>query len=204
MAPQDALRWFDRPSLDRPIVVAAFEGWNDAGDSASAAAAYLAERWLLDGIAEIDPEEFFDFTVRRPLVSLGAGAVRHIEWPVFEFRYGSPAPDRDLIVGFGPEPHFRWRRYTDHVVRLLLDVGVQRVALVGAYLADVLYSRPVRVVGFASEPALAERLAVEPSGYEGPTGIVGVLEHHAGSLGRKILQLDYTEIAAHGARPFII
>ena len=140
-------------------------------------------------LATIDPEEFFDFTVRRPEVRIGEGAVREIEWPRFELRYANAGPGHDLVLGIGPEPHFRWRRYLDELVGLLHETGVRRVALLGSFLADVLYSRPARVVGFASDPKLLERLAVEPSGYEGPTGIVGVLGSELARAGFEVASL---------------
>ena len=150
---------------------------------------YVADAIQSVPLAEIDPEEFFDFTVRRPEVRIGEGSVRLIEWPTFELRYGSAGPGRELVMGVGPEPHFRWRCYVEHLRRLLEETGVRRVALLGAFLADVLYSRPARVVGFASDPALLEKLAVEPSGYEGPTGIVGVLASELATAGFEVASL---------------
>ncbi len=185
----DALRRIVTPSLDDPVTILAFDGWNDAGDAATGAVRYVAEATHSVPLAEIDPEEFFDFTVRRPEVRIGEGALRHIEWPSFELRYANAGPGRDLVLGVGPEPHFRWRRYVDELTALLADTGVRRVALLGAFLADVLYSRPARVVGFASEPGLLERLAVEPSGYEGPTGIVGVLASELAKAGFEVASL---------------
>jgi proteasome assembly chaperone (PAC2) family protein len=185
----DPLRRIVTPSLDEPLTILAFEGWNDAGEAASSAVRYVADATQSVPLAEIDPEEFFDFTVRRPEVRIGKGAVRLIEWPSFELRYASAGPGRELVLGVGPEPHFRWRRYVGHLLRLLQDTGVRRVALLGAFLADVLYSRPARVVGFASEPGLLEKLAVEPSGYEGPTGIVGVLASELAAAGFEVASL---------------
>ncbi len=187
--PRDDLRRFVTPTLRDPAAILAFEGWNDAGEAASGAARYVAEGVRGVPLAEVDPEEFFDFTVRRPEVSLGEGDLRHVSWPTFDLRYGSAGPERDLVVGVGPEPHFRWRRYVALLRGLLEETGVRRVALVGSFLADVLYSRPVRVMGFASDPELVTRLAIEPSGYEGPTGIVGVLASELREAGLEVVSL---------------
>jgi len=170
----DALRLLDEPELRAPDLLLAFEGWNDAGEAATSAVRFLAGALGTAPLAEIDPEEFLDFTVTRPQVRLGAGAVGQIEWPSFDFSF-APGAERDVIIGVGPEPHTRWRGFCDCVLEVARHYGVGRVALLGSFLADVLYSRPVRVTGFASEPALMERFGLEPSGYEGPTGIVGVL-----------------------------
>jgi predicted ATP-grasp superfamily ATP-dependent carboligase len=171
----EGLRLFVRPVLrDAPLLLA-FEGWNDAGEAASSALRYVARQVGAVPLGEIDCEEFFDFTVARPLVGTGEGGLRRIEWPHTVFRYGSMDPDRELVVGWGPEPHLRWRRYCDLVLALLRRLAARRVVLLGAYLADVLYSRPVGVTGFASDPRLLESLSIGASRYEGPTGIVGVL-----------------------------
>ncbi len=185
----EALRFHVRPELREPAALLAFDGWNDAGESATTAAQYVADAIQSVVAAEIEGEEYFDFTVRRPLVRLDEGSVRRIEWPGFELRYGSHGPDHELVVGIGPEPHFRWRRFTDDLVKALRELGVQRVALLGAYLADVLYSLPVGVAGFASDPELMHRLAIEPSGYEGPTGIVGVLGSELRDAGFEVVSL---------------
>ena len=171
----DALRLFVHPTLlDAPLLLA-FQGWNDAGESATTALRYVERHAGAVPLAEIDCEEFFDFTVERPLVGFGEGRARRIEWPHTLFRYGSMDPDREIVLGFGPEPHLRWRRYCDQVLELIGRLAVRRVVLLGAYLADVLYSRPVVVTGFASDAQLLEASTVGASRYEGPTGIVGVL-----------------------------
>ena len=169
------LRVQARPTLRDPTLLLAFEGWNDAGESASAAARYVADAIAAAPLAEIDPETFYDFTVRRPRVEMTGEGQRRIAWPENRLCYGSMAPERDLVVGIGIEPHLRWRRYAELLVGLGRDLGIRRVVLLGAYLADVLYSRPVGVTGFAWPDALLEGLGVRSSGYEGPTGIVGVL-----------------------------
>jgi len=170
----DALRLLDEPELRGPDLLLAFEGWNDAGEAATSAVRFLADALGAAPLAEIDPEEFFDFTVTRPQVRLGEGGVRKIDWPRFEFSHAC-GPERDLILGIGPEPHTRWRAFCDCVLDVAKRFGVRRVILFGSFLADVLYSRPVGVTGFASESGQLERLGITPTGYEGPTGIVGVL-----------------------------
>lgn len=163
------------PALAAPSLLLAFEGWNDAGESASGAVSYLSEALAGAPLGRIDPEEFYDFTVQRPEVRLDAGGVRRIDWPAYAFRYAVVPGRCELVTGIGPEPHLRWRRWCDEIVELAQRLAVRRVVLLGAFLADVLYSRPVRVSGFGSDGALPAELAVQPTGYEGPTGIVGVL-----------------------------
>jgi hypothetical protein len=163
------------PSLREPAMLLAFDGWNDAGESASSAVSFVERAIGAVPLAEIDPEEYFDFTVRRPDVAQTDAGRRRIEWPAYRFRFGALDAERELVTGRGAEPHLRWRSFTRCVLELARRVGVRRVVLVGAYLADIVYSRPVTVTGFASRPGLLERLGAETSGYQGPTGIVGVL-----------------------------
>jgi hypothetical protein len=163
------------PALSAPALLLAFEGWNDAGEAASGAVRYLAEALAGAPLGTIDPELFLDFTVQRPEVRLDAGGVRRIDWPAYAFRYAVVPGRCELVTGLGAEPHLRWRAFCDEVLELARRIGARRVVLLGAFLADVLYSRPVRVSGFGSAGALPPELGVEPTGYEGPTGIVGVL-----------------------------
>jgi hypothetical protein len=185
----DPLRMYVRPELNAPSLILAFEGWNDAGQAATRAVRYLGESLQTVSLARIDPEEFYDFTVHRPLVRLDEGSVRRIEWPSFEFEFGSLASGCEVVTGIGAEPHLRWRGFCDQVMRLVEDLGISRVVLLGAFLADVLYSRPVRVTGFASEPALMEQFSIDPTGYEGPTGIVGVLASRLQEAGLEVVSL---------------
>lgn len=185
----DVLRLHVQPELRDTSLVLAFEGWNDAGEAASSAAQFLSDAVQGAPLAELDPEDFYDFTVNRPRVLQGAGGMRRLEWPSVQFQYGVPCDERALVVGVGPEPHLRWRRFTDEVVGLAHRFGVRRAVLLGAFLADVVYSRPVRVSGFASKPEWMERLALEASGYEGPTGIVGVLADRLGREGVEVVSL---------------
>lgn len=185
----DVLRLHVQPDLRDTSLLLAFEGWNDAGEAASSAARFLADAMQGAPLAELDPEEFYDFTVNRPRVRQGAGGARLLEWPSVGFRYGAGCDERALVVGVGPEPHLRWRRFADEVVALAQRFGVRRAVLLGAFLADVVYSRPVRVSGFASKPEWNLRLALEASGYEGPTGIVGVLADRLGREGVEVVSL---------------
>lgn len=183
------LHFHVRPTLHDPSLVLAFEGWNDAGEAATLAARHLSEQCLAVPLAEIDPEEFYDFTVRRPVVRLDAGAVRRLEWPRTDLRFGSVGAERELVVGIGVEPHLRWRAYAEAVAALVRELSVRRVLLLGAYLAEVVYSRPVTVTGFSSSPEWMRSLGVEPSGYQGPTGIVGVLAERLAAEGAQVLSL---------------
>jgi proteasome assembly chaperone (PAC2) family protein len=185
----EALRMHVQPVLRDAALVLAFEGWNDAGDSASSAARYVADAIGAVPLAEIDGEEFLDFTVVRPLVCFDDGGVRRLSWPCTSFRFGSADARRELVVGIGPEPHMRWRRFCDAVAGLVGGLGIGRVVLLGAYLADVVYSRPVGVTGFASGRDLLDAIGVQASGYEGPTGIVGALGERLGRGGVEVISL---------------
>jgi proteasome assembly chaperone (PAC2) family protein len=172
----DELRIEERPTLDRPVLVAAFRGWNDGGQGATLAAAHLARAWDATRFGEIDPEGFFDFQATRPHVSLLDGLSRQIEWPENAFYHARmPGTDRDAVLLIGIEPNLRWRTFTDLVVGLARDLGVELVVTLGALLADVPHTRPAPVTGSASDEVLVERLGLQASRYEGPTGIVGVL-----------------------------
>jgi hypothetical protein len=185
----DAIRYHVQPDLRDTSLLLAFEGWNDAGEAASSAARFLADAVQGAPLAELDPEEFYDFTVNRPRVQQAPGGARRIDWPSVEFRYGALCDERALVVGLGPEPHLRWRRFTEELLALARRCGVRRAVLLGAFLADVVYSRPVRVSGTGSVPEVVEHLALEPSGYEGPTGIVGVLADRLRGEGVEVVSL---------------
>jgi len=156
--------------------LAAFEGWNDAADAASSAAGYLKNRWGARPFASIDPEEFFDFSATRPQVRLTDGITREVVWPTNELSAASlPESARDVIVLCGSEPQLRWRTFCAQVLGVANELGAELIVTLGALLADVAHTRPVRVTGTAADPALANQLGLERSTYEGPTGIVGVL-----------------------------
>ena len=165
-----------RPDLRRPVLIAAFRGWNDGGQGATLGAGYLARQWGAETFAEIDPENFYDFQAVRPNVSLEEGLTRKLEWPSNTFLH-APIPDldRDAVVLLGVEPNLRWKTYSRLVLGLTQELGVELVVTLGSLLADVPHTRPAPVSAAASEPSLVEELGVEPSRYEGPTGILGVL-----------------------------
>ena len=172
----DELRIHDRPELTRPVLVAAFRGWNDGAQAASLAAGYLAKTWNADQFAEIDPENFFDFQATRPHVSLEEGLTRQIDWPETGFYHARPPGlDRDVVLLLGIEPNLRWRTFTELVVGLASELRIELMITLGALLADVPHTRPAPVTGSATDSDLVERLGLSASRYEGPTGIVGVL-----------------------------
>jgi proteasome assembly chaperone (PAC2) family protein len=172
----DELRIEHRPSLERPVLIAAFRGWNDGGQGATLACGYLGRTWGAERFADIDPEGFVDFQATRPQVSLDEGMTRRIEWPENAF-YQARIPElgRDAVLLLGVEPNFRWRRFTEVIVALARDLDVELVVTLGALLADVPHTRPAPVTGSASDPTLVDTLGLQHSRYEGPTGIVGVL-----------------------------
>lgn len=170
------LIWQDRPRLDQPVMVAAFEGWNDAADAASGALAWLRHRWRATRFAQIDPEEFFDFQVSRPHVSLVEGVTRQISWPANDcFAAHIEEVGRDMVLLSGVEPNLRWKAFCQTVLDVARETGCEMVVTLGALLADVPHTRPIRLTGTAADPDLIRRLGLQHSRYEGPTGIVGVL-----------------------------
>lgn len=176
MADLEHVIWHRRERRRDPILLAAFEGWNDAGDAATSAARHLRDAWDLELVAELDPEEFYSFTDTRPHVTFDDGGLRHIEWPANRFWAGPvPGTDRDVVVLEGIEPNLRWRTYGEHVAGVAKELGVGLVVTLGALLTDIPHTRPTSVVGTADSTALIARLDLRPSSYEGPTGIVGAL-----------------------------
>ncbi|MBW3557343.1 MAG: PAC2 family protein [Actinobacteria bacterium] len=175
------LRWQHRPELRRPVLLTAFEGWNDAGESATTAVRYLARALDAGRFATIDAEEFYDFTVARPQVHLDADAgggdepVRRLEWPEPVFQAGRTPSGRDLIFLTGIEPALKWRSFTALVVEACRDLQVELVLTLGALLADVPHTRPVQVRGTSGDAAVMAEHGFSRSRYEGPTGILGVL-----------------------------
>jgi proteasome assembly chaperone (PAC2) family protein len=162
--------------LREPVLIAAFRGWNDGGQGASLAGGYLAKTWEAERFAEIEPEGFFDFQVTRPHVSLVEGRTRHIDWPENAFYHaGIPSLERDAVLLLGIEPNLRWRTFTGMIVELAADLGVTMLITLGSLLADVPHTRPSPVTGGATDSELIERLGLQRSRYEGPTGVVGVL-----------------------------
>jgi proteasome assembly chaperone (PAC2) family protein len=170
------VRWTARPELHEPVVIAAFEGWNDAGDAATTAARFLVDRWDAELVADVDPEEFYDFTSTRPQVSLDEDGVRRIEWPATEVYAGSiPGVGTDVLLVVGTEPQLRWRTYCAELTEVARSHRARLCITLGALLAEVPHTRPTPVVGTAYEPDIVAGIQLQPSSYEGPTGIVGVL-----------------------------
>lgn len=176
------LRWLAQPTLHRPTVIAAFTGWNDGADAASNAVRHLIETWGAQPLAEIDPEEFTDFATVRPHVRLADGLTRSIVWPTVG-AWSASTPGGDVILVLGPEPALRWRLFTEQVIGLARRFEAGMVITLGALLADVPHTRPVQLIGTATDSHLISRFDLQRSRYEGPTGIVGVLHDACNTAG---------------------
>ena len=164
------------PILRTPILSAAFSGWNDGADAATAAVEHLALEWDATSIWEIEPDDFYDYQSTRPTIRQRGGVTRHIEWPVTSMSVCVlSAHDRDVVLVLGPEPNYRWRSFCARIVELAEALEVEMTVMLGALLADTPHTRPVPVSGTAETSDAAKRLGLELSRYEGPTGITGVL-----------------------------
>jgi len=164
--------------LRRPIIIMAFSGWNDAAESATTAARYLSQIWSSRPFARIDPEDFYHFGLSRPYVRFkpGSRTEREIVWPATEFSLAQPSElERDIVVGVAIEPHLKWRTYCAEVLDLARRSRASLVLTLGALLAEVAHTRPIKLSGSSYDPELSARLGLRPTRYEGPTGIVGVL-----------------------------
>lgn len=179
MDTKNAIRWEHQPKLRQPLMVAAFEGWNDGGHAASNALKHLIQAFEAEKFASLDPEEFYVFSESRPEVRLVDGQTRALSWQTNDFYHAQlPGTDRDVILFLGEEPNLKWRTYCDSLLSVAYRLEVSRVVTLGAYLADVLYTLPVQVNGFSSDLDLEGRYGLRRSNYEGPTGIVGVFADH--------------------------
>jgi len=180
----------DAPGLREPTMIAAFAGWNDAANAATGALEAIAADFDTKILAHIDPEEFFDFQENRPLIRLGERGERIIDWPTISV-IGAPVPgaDNDLVLLNAIEPNLKWRTFCDAILDVAETLGVKRVITLGALLADVAHTRPVPVSGLATEPELADKLGLDVSTYEGPTGIIGVLQDRCSARGIEGLSL---------------
>ncbi len=186
----DELVYESHPQLERPVLIAAFRGWNDGGQGASLAGAYLARAWAAREFATIDPESFYDFQATRPLVSLVDGETRRIDWPENSFLHAPlPGAGRDAIIMLGVEPNLRWRTFSDLIAGVAREHDVELVLTLGSLLADVPHTRSAPVTGSATDPRLIEELGLQLSRYEGPTGIVGVLHDACARAGLKSASL---------------
>ncbi|MDT0262837.1 PAC2 family protein [Jatrophihabitans lederbergiae] len=165
------------PELRHPVLVAAFEGWNDAGDAATGAIEHLELVWQATPLAALDPDDYYDFQVNRPTVSLVDGVTRRVAWPTTRLSVCRPAgADFDLVLVRGIEPNMRWRGFCDELLEIMRELGIQTVVTLGALLSDSPHTRPTPVTGTSYDGESATRFGLERSRYEGPTGIVGVLQ----------------------------
>lgn len=183
-----ALNWHERPFLNDPIALIAFEGWGDAGESASQAATTFLDHLNSQLIATMDPDEHFDFQVRRPLVEVDSQGTRSISWPRNEIHLVK-GNERDLVLVLGEEPHYRWKTFIRELVSALQSLGVSRAVTLGAFIGQVAHTLPVPLVGSATRPDTLTMHDLLPSGYEGPTGIVGVLNHALGDVGIDVISI---------------
>lgn len=190
----------DLRDLRDPVVVAAFEGWNDAGSAASGAVAHLAETCEVELAYALDPDDFYDFQVNRPQVESGDDGSRSIVWPTAEFQVGRLRDGRDLLLLRGPEPNMRWRQFSALLVSALTSAGARRVHLLGALLADIPHTRPIPVSTTSSHRGVSAEPGLPPSTYEGPTGIVGVLSDALGRAGLPAVSL-WAAVPAYVAHP---
>lgn len=182
------LKWFTVPPLRRPFLLMSFEGLFDAGGAATGALTQIRQRSETTRIAEIEAEHFFDFTQQRPLVRIEDGA-RAIEWPsttVWACRTDGP---RDLVVMSGVEPHLRWRSFADHIVEVVRRSGAELSITVGAMVSMVPHSRTFGVTGSSADPLLADRLGLDRPSYQGPTGVVGVINERLDAVGLPVMSL---------------
>ncbi|MFJ9316025.1 PAC2 family protein [Pimelobacter simplex] len=163
--------------LVRPVVIAAFEGWNDAAESATGVVDHLMRVWNAKVVAAMDPEDYYDFQVNRPTVGIDDNGFRKLTWPSTHVAVASPPElDRDVILIRGIEPNMRWRQFTEELLTTVDELDGELLVTLGALLSDSPHTRPIPVSGSATEADLLDRLSLEQSTYEGPTGIVGVLQ----------------------------
>ena len=177
------------PTLVDPVMVAAFEGWNDAGDAASGAVAHLREVWDAQPLADLDSEEYYDYQVNRPHIGFVDG-VRRLTWPATRVYVARvPLFPRDIVLVQGIEPNMKWQQFVREILGLAAELDVSLVVTLGALLSDIPHTRPVPVTGTTSDAALARDLGLEPSTYEGPTGIVGVIQDACSRFGMQAASL---------------
>jgi predicted ATP-grasp superfamily ATP-dependent carboligase len=170
--------------LTAPALIVAFEGWNDAGEAATGAVNHLAAAWDTKAIGQVDPEDFYDFQVTRPVMEVTDGQTDRLVWPTTRLSIAQPAGvGRDLVLVHGIEPNMRWRGFSNELVAAFAELDVELVILLGALLADSPHTRPVPVTAAASDVDLAAKLHVESVDYKGPTGIVGVLQQACATAG---------------------
>jgi predicted ATP-grasp superfamily ATP-dependent carboligase len=187
--------------LTSPVIIAAFEGWNDAGEAASGVINHLSLAWQATPVGAIDPEDYYDFQVTRPVTEVAEGRTERLIWPTTRLLAAKQeASDRDLLLIHGIEPNMRWRGFCSELVTSFSELGIELVVLLGALLADSPHTRPVPVAAAASDPALAADLRAEPVDYKGPTGIVGVLQHACADAGIPAVSL-WASVPHYVAQP---
>ncbi len=186
----DHVHRVSRPQLRRPHAILAWEGWNDACDAASGAVAYLlGQRDDPEPFAWIEPEEFYDFQVRRPQVEVDDGGTRSLSWPLTSAFSIETDAAHDLVLALGEEPSLRWKTYTRSVARLLAESDVEMVVTLGAFIGQVAHTVPVPIIGVATDPKLVERYGLQTSHYQGPTGVVGVMLEACREIGMPAISL---------------
>ena len=189
------------PELVDPVLIAAFEGWNDAGEASSGVISHLESAWKAEPLVAMDPEDYYDFQVTRPLVEMGDGLTRSIVWPTTRLSVARPPGlDRDVVLLRGIEPNMRWRSFCDEIVGLCHELGIELALMLGALLNDSPHTRPVPIVGSATDEGLARSINLELTHYEGPTGIVGVLQQAFGTAGLKSISL-WASVPHYVAQP---
>jgi proteasome assembly chaperone (PAC2) family protein len=174
----------DRPDDTKPIMIVAFEGWNDAGDAASRAVEHLQLNWDATPLTELSPDEYYDFQVSRPTVRMVDGVTRRVDWPTTRLSVCRPEGfNRDVVLVQGPEPNMRWRAFCAELLEHIQELDVATVVTLGALLADTAHTRPVPVTGTAYDKDTASQFGLELNNYQGPTGIVGVLQDYCVQAG---------------------
>lgn len=189
--------------LTSPVAIAGFEGWNDAGEAASGVVNHLGIAWQATPIGAIDPEDYYDFQVNRPVIEIEEGRIERLVWPTTRLslvRAEPPALPRDIVLVHGIEPNMRWRRFCDELVSTFAELGVEMVIVVGALLAEAAHTRPVPVSAGTSHPKLLAQAGLSRTDYTGPTGIVGVLQHMCNGVGIPTVSL-WAQVPHYVAQP---
>jgi predicted ATP-grasp superfamily ATP-dependent carboligase len=187
--------------LTSPVIIAAFEGWNDAGEAASGVINHLSLAWQAAPVGAVDPEDYYDFQVTRPVTEVAEGRTERLIWPTTRLLSArQEVSQRDLLLVHGIEPNMRWRGFCSELVTSFSALKIELVVLLGALLADSPHTRPLQVTAAASDPALAADLRAEPVDYKGPTGIVGVLQHACADAGIPAVSL-WASVPHYVAQP---
>jgi proteasome assembly chaperone (PAC2) family protein len=191
------------PALRSPVMLVAFSGWNDAAEAATGVTSHILGAWtdrihavddqigvVPELIADVDPEDFYDFQVNRPMIEIDDSQIRSLTWPGTQvFGLQLPGYDFDFIVVRGVEPSMKWRSFTQELLDLADDLEVSLIITLGSMLADVPHSRPITVTGSGAHPDIAKRLGIEINKYEGPTGILGIIQDASMRRGMDLVSL---------------